>query len=285
MNKAERTMMLALTCNSSLFLSKLVIGIMTNSLAIVSDALHSLSDVFTDLLGLMGVRISERPEDEDHHYGHYKYEAIVSFTIGILILLSSTYIFKEGVERVLHGAVIEIRASSFLVVGIGSVVAYLLSKYEENVGKEVESLTLIAESKHALSDSISSFSVLICLFLISRGFWFLDVLVSLGIFLFLVRLGVKMVWKSSEILSDKSWIDPSVILEEVGKVEGVLDVHDVKSRWDGKNRYIEMHLVLRGDLSLEKAHEIADEVERIVERKFNAKATIHMEPGGEGKGE
>ena len=94
-----------------------------------------------------------------------------------------------------------------------------------------------------------------------------------------------MVWKSSEILSDKSWIDPSVILEEVGKVEGVLDVHDVKSRWDGKNRYIEMHLVLRGDLSLEKAHEIADEVERIVERKFNAKATIHMEPGGEGKGE
>lgn len=287
--KIYRVTLMGSVVNVILLVFKFIAGILGGSAAMIADAVHSLSDFLTDIIVIAFVRISSKPEDEDHDYGHGKYETLATSIIGLALLMVGLYIFYNGARQiwdVMHGAEIE---QPGLVALIAAIVSILLKewtyRFTVSVGKKVESQAVIANAWHHRSDALSSIGTAIGIggaILLGKGWAVLDPVAALVVSVFIVKTALGLLSTSSGELLEKS-LPKEVEKEIVDIVKSepeVSEVHHLCTRRIGSNIAIEMHIRMPGEISLKDSHTRASNIERKLRQHFgeHTHINLHVEP-------
>ena len=268
---------------------KAVAGIVGHSAAMISDAVHSLSDFVTDIVVLVFVRVSARPQDEDHDYGHGKYETLATLFIGLALAAAAVGIVVSGagkLARWLQGEELPAPGKIALWAALASIVAKeLLFQYTRLKGKHLDSKALEANAWHHRSDALSSVGTAIGIggaILLGSRWTVLDPLASIVVGAMLVKVAWDLLGPSFGELTDSSLPADmeQEMLEIIRGVPGVEDPHNLRTRRIGNRIAAEVHIRLDGALPLSEAHEKASEVERRFKERFGPQSHIivHMEP-------
>ncbi|NDG75267.1 MAG: cation transporter [Synechococcaceae bacterium WB8_1B_136] len=282
-NRADvkRVLLVALAVNVAMSLLKLVVGLMSGSLAVLADAMHSATDGLSSLLGLLTNGLSDPRPDRDHPYGHDKYEAIGALAIAGFILFTAVEILRTAIERIATGLKpLRMDRHDLLVLLLVLGFNLLLAGYERSEGKRLNSQLLLADARHTSSDIWTTVMVLLGLagVMLLKQNWF-DVAVAMPLCLLLVRACWQVLRTNLPWLVDQIAIAPEAIHEVAMAVPGVLNVHDIASRGVlGQRVFIELHMVVDAD-DLPTAHRITELVEEHLEARFGqVRCTIHLEP-------
>ena len=268
---------------------KAVAGLVGHSAAMISDAVHSLSDFVTDIVVLVFVRVSARPQDEDHDYGHGKYETLATLFIGLALAAAAVGIVVSGagkLARWLQGEDLPAPGKIALWAALGSIVAKeLLFQYTRIKGKHLDSKALEANAWHHRSDALSSVGTAIGIggaILLGSRWTVLDPLASIVVGAMLVKVAWDLLGPSFGELTDSSLPADmeQEMLDIIRGVPGVEDPHNLGTRRIGNRIAAEVHIRLDGALPLSEAHEKASEVERRFKERFGAQShvIVHMEP-------
>ena len=277
----QRVLLVALAVNVSMTLLKLVIGLMSGSLAVLADAMHSATDGLSSLLGLITNGLSDPRPDRDHPYGHDKYEGLGAVAIAGFILFTAFEILKTALERIVAGLTpLRLDQQDLLLLLIVLGFNILLAGYERSQGRRLGSPLLLADAKHTTSDIWTTVLVLVGLSgaLVLRVNW-LDVALAMPLCLLLLRACWQVLRSNLPWLVDQIAIAPEAIHEVAMAVPGVINVHDIASRGVlGQRVFIELHMVVEAT-DLATAHRITELVEEHLEARFGAvRCTIHLEP-------
>jgi cation diffusion facilitator family transporter len=268
---------------------KAVAGVAGHSAAMVSDAVHSLSDFLTDIVVLVFVRVSARPQDEDHDYGHGKYETLATLFIGLALAAAAVGIVVSGagkLARWLQGEELPAPGKIALWAALASIVAKeLLFQYTRLKGKHLESKALEANAWHHRSDALSSVGTAIGIggaILLGSRWTVLDPLASIVVGAMLVKVAWDLLGPSFGELTDSSLPAETEqeMLDIIRGVPGVEDPHNLRTRRIGNRIAIEAHVRMDGNLPLSTVHDRASAIERRLKERFGSKThvTLHMEP-------
>jgi len=298
MNRAAKNARLSILSNSVLILMKMAVGLISGSVSIISEAIHSFMDLAAAVMAFVSIRIAGRPADKDHPYGHQKVENVSGALEALLIIVAAALIIIESVKRLLNGAEIENLWLGALVMLVSGIVNILVSRRLYKVAREESSVALAADALHLKTDVYSSLGVgvgLLAIVILQSAFripWAetLDPVIALCIALFIVKEAWDMVRAAVDPLLDASLPPEDLAAVEaiVGARHGV-SMHGVRTRKSGRTRHIDFHLEVPEDMSVSESHELCDEIERELERKLSdTSVLIHIEPRmvlrGEGKG-
>lgn len=275
--------------NVVLLVFKFVAGILGGSAAMIADAVHSLSDFLTDIVVIAFVRISSKPEDQDHDYGHGKYETLATSIIGLALLCVGFYILYNGCHKVwdfFNGMQLEQPGMVALVAALVSIMLKEWTfRFTTKVGKEVKSQAVIANAWHHRSDALSSIGTAIGVggaIVLGSKWAALDPVAAVVVSFFIIRTAIGLIRTSSGDLLEKSL--PADIEKEIVDIAQsepeVSDVHKLCTRHIGSNIAIEMHLRMPGDTTLRVSHAHATNIERMLRKHFgeNTHISIHVEP-------
>ena len=275
--------------NAALLTFKFIAGVMGHSSAMIADAVHSLSDFVTDLLVLVFVSISAKPQDQSHDYGHGKFETIASFLIGLGLVAAAMGIVVSGGMKLLTwlgGGQLETPGWIALWAALLSIaVKELLYQYTARRGRQLDSQVMIANAWHHRSDALSSVGAAlgIGLAILSGQRWaVLDPVASIVVGLMLVRVAYGLLKSSTGELTERSL--PAETEEEIEAIirsfADVQEPHNLRTRRIGNRIAIEAHVRMDGRLSLNTVHERATTIERKLKQRFGSRThvTLHMEP-------
>ncbi|ACK67086.1 cation diffusion facilitator family transporter [Rippkaea orientalis PCC 8801] len=288
-NRSQIRQVLVITLLLNLFVMglKAVVGVLTGSLSLQADALHSVTDSANNILGLIANRLSSPKPDREHPYGHQKYEGVAALGIAAFLAIACFEILQGAIERIWHGGQ-EVRISGgqlwllLLVLGVNIFVAF----YERRVGERLKSPILIADAYHTMSDVWVTITVLGGLIGIWLGKQFnlpqlqgLDVILAFPVAFLVFSSGWTVLRANLPWLVDEMAVAPEAIHAIVIEVPGVMNCHSIASRGLlGRQIFIEMHLVVDA-VDVERAHEITEVVEsRLEERFYPVRVVIHLEP-------
>lgn len=275
--------------NIVLLVFKFMAGILGGSAAMIADAVHSLSDFMTDIVVLLFVKISSKPEDKDHDYGHGKYETLATSLIGVALLCVGLYIFYSGAYRTwaaFKGAPIEQPGIVALWAALFSIVMKEWTyRFTVKVGKEVESQAVVANAWHHRSDALSSIGTAIGIggaIFLGEDWAVLDPIAAVVVSIFIIRTAAMLVSGSLDELLEKSLPDDEErqIEEIVHSEPEVSGMHNLCTRRIGNRIAIEMHLRMPGEISLNESHAHATNIERKLRSHFGERThiNIHVEP-------
>lgn len=261
--------------------SKLIIGIMTGSLGILSEALHSGLDMVAAVITYFTVRVSDKPADKHHHFGHGKTENFSALVETLLLLITCIWIIYEAFSRLMTGNThIEISVWSYLVV-IGSIIIDISrSRALSRVAKKYNSQALEADALHFSTDIWSSAVVLLGLICANFGFYFADSIAALGVSIIVLSVSYKLGKRAIDALLDKA---PLEIIDQIKEIlkefDEVKHYHGLKVRSAGADTFVKVNVHLEPDLSLRQVHEICDRIEKgIGFRVKRSEVAIHAEP-------
>lgn len=275
--------------NLLLLVFKFVAGIVGHSAAMMADAVHSLSDFVTDIIVLVFVRISSKPEDEGHDYGHGKYETLATAIIGIILALVGFGIFWNGAMSIwqfLKGESLPEPGMLALVAALVSIVMKeLLYQYTVFRGKALNSQAVVANAWHHRSDALSSIGTAIGIggaILLGSSWRVLDPIAAVVVSVFIMKVAVQLLIPCLDELLEKS-LPAEVenkIMETILSFPGVSSPHHLRTRRIGSNYAIEVHVRMNGHISLEEAHHTATQIEQKLKELFGKKTHvgIHVEP-------
>lgn len=275
--------------NAVLIAVKFFAGIVGRSSAMVADAVHSLTDFVTDIIVLVFVKISGRPQDEDHGYGHGKFETLAALVIGLILGFAGIVLMINGVRLVLaslRGEVLPEPTWLALAVALVSIVSKeLLFRYTAREGRTLNSDAVMANAWHHRSDAISSLGTLVGIagaMFLGAQWRILDPLAAVVVSVFIIKAGYDIIRPSIDELLEGSL--PPEQLEAIGRlimsVDGVRAMHRLRTRKVGNAVAIDVHIKMDGAMSLTDAHAIATQVEERLRGRFgsNVMVYIHMEP-------
>lgn len=275
--------------NVALLTFKFIAGIVGHSSAMIADAVHSLSDFITDLIVLIFVKISAKPQDTSHDYGHGKFETIASFIIGLALVAAATGIIVSGSLKLadwIDGEQLEAPGKLALWAALLSIlVKEALFRYTVHKGKTLNSQAVVANAWHHRSDALSSIGAAIGIagaIILGDRWTVLDPLASVVVGLFLVKVAVQLLKNSIAELTESSLPqDTEKEIEDIIKsIDGVFEPHNLRTRHIGNRKAIEVHIRMDGDISLHEAHEKTSAIEKKLKDRFGQTThiTIHMEP-------
>lgn len=275
--------------NIVLLVFKFMAGILGGSAAMIADAVHSLSDFMTDIVVLLFVKISSKPEDKDHDYGHGKYETLATSLIGVALLCVGLYIFYSGAYRTwaaFKGAPIEQPGIVALWAALFSIVMKEWTyRFTAKVGKEVESQAVVANAWHHRSDALSSIGTAVGIggaIFLGEDWAVLDPIAAVVVSIFIIRTAAMLVSGSLDELLEKSLPDDEErqIEQIVHSEPEVSGMHNLCTRRIGNRIAIEMHLRMPGEISLNESHAHATNIERKLRSHFGERThiNIHVEP-------
>ena len=276
-----KVLQISLLAIFSAFLVELIFGLISNSLALITDSIHALLDSVVTLVLLLAARLAIKPADAEHTYGHGKIESLGGLIGGIAIFLIACFFIYESINR-LQSPPPSILPGLFAIIGglytigIDFFRIIILRRSIKNIG----GATLKADYYHAFMDLGSTIVAIVGIVLVSYGLYFGDFVAALILGVLLAVLSVKLVYKTALDLTDV--ISPGLVknVREISILtEGVIDAGPVLMRRSGDTVFADVTISLRGDTSFEKAHEISDNVEKNIKKKIpNASTTIHFEP-------
>lgn len=276
---------LSIISNSFIIILKLTAGIISGSISIISEAIHSLSDCLASILTFFAVSKSSEPADKEHPFGHGKYEDMSGFIEGGLIIFAALFIIYEAMKKLMLGQISEMDTSlGIIVMGIAVITNSLVSAYLFKIAKEGHSISLFADAEHLRTDIYSSLGVLIGLVLIkTTGITILDPIIALIVAMFILNAGLSI---SKETLNNL--LDCALPSEEIQMIEEIIKdfneknisgYKDLKSRRTGALKNIEITILCPENMTILECHNLCDEIEEKIEEKLgNTKVTIHAEP-------
>lgn len=282
MNAKVKVARLSLISNTSLIIMKLIVGLLTGSVSIISEAIHSTMDLLAAIIAFFSVKISDKPADDTHPYGHGKIENISGVIEALLIFAASAWIVIEAVRKIMNPAEIESVGIGFIVMFISAAINFMVSRKLYKVAKEEDSIALEADALHLKSDVYTSLGVGIGLFLIwITGLTYLDPVVAILVAIFILKESFELLKTAFNPLLDIKLSDEeiTIIEDNLIKYSSVFcNYHDLKTRKSGQIRYIDLHLVFPENKSIKEAHDICDKIEDDITKTLkHAQIMIHLE--------
>jgi cation diffusion facilitator family transporter len=280
----SRAAAVSIASNTALILLKVVAGILTGSVAILTEALHSGIDLLASFIAFFSVRRAEEPADASHRYGHDKFENAAAAAEGMLILAGSAVIAFAAIRALINGPQLENLGIGIIVIGFASAANLAVSSWLFRRARQTSSPALHGDAAHLRTDAYTSIGVLVGLALVSvTGAHWLDPVVALLIAVAIVVTGVRITMGSLRVLVDEAL--PDAELESIrAQIEtfadrGVVGYHQLRTRQAGARRYVDLHVQFRRGTSLEEAHRTAHALQDAIEAEIHgADVLIHLEP-------
>ena len=289
MSEKTKIARLSIFSNSLLILLKLLTGIISGSVSIISEAIHSFMDLLAAVIAFFSVRISDTPADERHPYGHGKFENISGVIEAFLIFVAALWIIYEAVLKFFHPRKIESIEWGIMVMIISALVNIFVSRRLYKVAKRTESIALEADAIHLKMDVYTSAGVATGLLLMWVGSFFIHSKLLYYLDPLIAVLVAILILKESYLLFTKAYsplLDVSLSQEEIGSIRSLIDkhclsnisYHGLRTRKAGNFKYIDFHLNLSADMHVREAHDLCDTIENDIKRAFkNSEVTIHVE--------
>lgn len=287
--KAKKATVLSFLINCILSITKLTVGILGKSGALLADGIHSFSDLVTDVIVFISIKITQKPADNSHNYGHGKVEIVATVMISIALSIAGFSIGKDGVMELIDfakGVPQESPAGMVLIVAAASfIIKEILFRYTISVGKSMGSEVLIANAMHQRSDAWSSLGVLLGAggaFVLGSGFAYLDSIAQIIVSLFIFRAAYKILVPNIGQL-----VDAALDKKEIEEIEKILDnnldimgYHNMRTRKIGVMYAIDIHVLVEPELNISKAHDISTDIEYKIKERMDKKCliSIHIEP-------
>jgi len=284
----EKSNVAGISVLAAIFLTgfKLVIGLLTGSLGLLSEALHSGLDLVAAIITYFSVRISDKPADKNHHYGHGKIENLSAFVETILLLITCVWIIYEAVGRLVSDTHrdIEVTVWSYIVIVSSIIIDFSRSRALSRVAKKHNSQALEADALHFSTDIWSSAVVLLGLVCANFGFFFADSVAALGVALIVIYVSFKLGKRSIDVLLDRASENTYSKIESAMKgIPEISYYHDIRIRTSGADTFVELNIHVLPELSVKEAHDISHKVEEEI-RKIVTRCEVHIhtepdEPG------
>ncbi|MFZ9857533.1 MAG: cation diffusion facilitator family transporter [Roseiflexaceae bacterium] len=257
--------------------------VLTNSISLLSDALESIVNVLGATAAMWALAVAERPPDDEHAYGHDKAEFFSSGFEGALIMVAAFGISGSAIWRLFNPAELDVDIFGIGLAVLTSVINFALARWLFQAAKKHESIALEADAHHLMSDVITSIVVVLGVILVGITQWqWLDPLMAFVVGLNIIRMGWQLIRRSLDGL-----LDPAFTPEELDKVHQVLDAfatndisfHAIRTRKSGIRRFVSLHVLVPGDWSVQRGHELSEEIESTLHAKFvNLHVLTHLEP-------
>ena len=275
----------SIAVNLMLSIFKLIAGLLASSGAMISDAIHSASDVFSTIIVIIGVKISGKASDEDHPYGHDRFECVASIILAILLGVTGVGIGLTGVQKLMAGHYDTLAVPGMLALAaavISIVVKEIMYWYTRNAAKKINSGALMADAWHHRSDALSSVGSFVGIFGARMGFPMLDPLASVVICLFVVKAAVDIFRDAISKMTDKSCDQKTVneMHDCIMNIQGVEGIDLLKTRSFGSKYYVDVEISADGNKKLWETHAIAENVHQAIEHQFPLvkHCMVHVNP-------
>jgi len=293
MDKRSRTVLFSISSNTLLLVVKLIAGIFTGSVSVLSEAVHSASDLVASIVAFVAVRGSVSPPDESHNYGHGRFENLASIFEGGILLGVGGWVVFSSVDRILYGAKLELLGLGIGVMALSAVVNLFVSGWLLRVAHETDSRALEAEGYNLRTDVWGAAGVALGLLAaLATGWTILDPIIAALIGLAILWTALRLILGSTRVLLDESLppreleVIERVIEDEIRSEEAIRGFHKLRARKSGPQRHIDFHLQLRAQTTLGEAHKISDGLEERIRRNLpNSDILIHLEDDRSLKGE
>lgn len=282
-DESNKVTIISILLNIGLTVIKVIAGILGNSTAIIADGLHSASDIITSIGILIGNKISRKPRDEEHQYGHEKAESLVAFVLAAVLIIVAVEIGYKGVAALFNLNEIQVPTLLPLIVALISIgVKEYQYQITIRVAKKINSSSLKADAWHHRSDALSSIAAFIGIGGAMLGFKILDPIASIIVAIVVVKVGIDILKSACDEL-----MDSSISKQDIGEIKSMIDnnqkiygIKDFKSRKYGSVAYIDMSIFIDKAKTLEEAHDIADDLEHniISTLSYIKEINIHTEP-------
>jgi cation diffusion facilitator family transporter len=279
-----RAAAVSIASNSCLIVLKVAAGLVTGSVGILSDAVHSLMDLIASLIAWASVRKADEPADASHRYGHEKLEDLAAGAQALLLLVGAVFIAVEAIRRLINGGEVGSIGIGIAVTGAAAVVNLVVSSYLQRTGRATGSTALDANAADLRTDAVVSLGVLVSLVVVKlTGAHWLDPMVGLLVAAAITRTGVRILVDASRRLADEA-LPPdelAALQQVVASFAGheVVGYHDLRARHVGSNHQVDLHLQFAAGTSLERAHYVSHQLQdAIVERLPGTTVLVHLEP-------
>lgn len=285
MSLKTQTARLSIVSNCLLISMKLVIGFLSGSVSIISEAIHSFLDLIAAIIAFFSVKISDQPPDTKHPYGHGKFENVSGVVEALLIFIAAGWIMYEAFQRIMDPKPVSNLGLGVAVMIISGVVNIFVSRKLYKTARETDSIALEADALHLSTDVYTSFGVALGVLLMwITEIHILDPILAIIVALFILRESYDLFKRALSPL-----LDTRLSEEEIMSISSCIDIqlksgmsyHQLRTRKSGSVRYIDFHLDIPGEMSVMQSHEICDTIEEEIKKRFDhAEVAIHVEPLG-----
>ena len=278
--QVRRVLLTLLVVNLAIVATKLGVGLVADSLAVLGGALDSAVDALNNGLGLVLVRVAAQAPDEDHPYGHRKFETLGMLALVGFLSISCFELARSAVGHLLHrGHAVAVTNGQLALLAVSLGVNIAVSWYERVRGQALGSDLLVADASHTRADAFVTSGILVGVWAARRGWWWADPAVALGVALVIVRVAYGILARAVPVLVDERALPPSTIQQTAEAVTGVRQAYGIRSRGAPPVRYAEVTIAVDRTASVADAHAIADEVEGRLKRDLElAEVLVHVEP-------
>ncbi len=284
-----RVALLSVASNSVLVVGKLMVGLLIGSVSVISEAIHSGMDLVAALIALFAVRSSSKPPDREHPYGHGKIENISGAVEAVLILVAAVWIIHESVLKLMHREPMENALPGVLIMALSAVLNHFVSAALFKVGKATDSMALMADAWHLRTDVWTSVGVLGALAVITLGqtffpalsLWWIDPVAAIAVALLILRASWDLSRQALYDVMDRSLPEEELewIRAQILECKDVINVHNLRTRKAGAQRFVEFHLMVDPEMKTLDAHRITDDLNaKILSRFPCTTVTAHVEP-------
>jgi len=275
----RKTLVWVLVLNLVVATAKLAVGWLSSSISMVADGFHSLTDSASNIVGLIGLSLAGRPPDEDHPYGHRKFETLAALMIGALLALTAWEVLKSCLERLREGGTPEATPLTFWVMATTLLINLGVSTWERREGARLKSDLLKADAAHTQSDVYASLAVIASLIAARMGFPQLDLVAAVVITLVIARAAFQILKENGMLLADTAMLPAEEVASVATEVPGVLSVHKIRTRATSRGGNADLHVQVDRKLPLDEAHEIGHRVaDRLKETLHFEDVLVHVEP-------
>lgn len=277
---------LSVLSNSTVVILKIIVGLFTGSVAIISEAIHSLLDLLASFIAFLSVRISSKPADKEHPYGHGKVENISGTIETLLIFVAGIWIIYECIHKIIAPTPIKLPVLGILVMFFGALINFFVSRIVYRTAKNTNSVAMKSNALHLLTDVYTSLGVALSLLIVHlTGWYILDPIIGILLASYIMMEAFKLMKETFPPLMDArlSMEEEEQIIQIIESFKDeYIEYHDFRTRRSGAEEYIDFHLVVASNESIETVHNLCDRIEEKINTHFHqANILIHLEPENE----
>ncbi|MEK4087970.1 MULTISPECIES: cation diffusion facilitator family transporter [Bacillus] len=288
MENTSKIAFLSVISNSLVVMLKIVVGIITGSVAILSEAIHSFLDLIAAFIAFISVRISKKPADTGHPYGHGKVENLSGTIETILIFAAGIWMIYECVQKLVNPAPVHLPVLGIVVMLAGALINLIVSKFVKREAEKVNSVAMKSNALHLLTDVYTSLGVAASLLVVTITEWYiLDPIIGMVLAMYIIYEAFKLMKEAFPPLIDTrlSEEEEKTILKIIETFQQeFIEIHDFRTRRSGPQEYIDFHLIVPSHVTIKDVHDLCDRIERDITDEFKqAQVMIHPEPESERK--
>ena len=273
--------MVGIFCNVLLFGAKLLIGLLINSISVMADAFNNLSDAASSIIGFIGVKMAEKPADDDHPFGHGRIEYIAAFIVAFIVIQVGFSLFKTSLNKILNPESMSFKWISIVILSLSVAVKLWLSLFNRTLGKRINSKVMLATSADAMGDVVTTSATMLSIAVFGIFGVNIDGIVGIAVSVVVMIAGVNIAKDTLAPLIGEA-NDPQLyeqITNFVESFEGILGTHDLIVHNYGPSKSMaSIHAEVPNDVNVERSHEVIDQIEHEAARRFGLLLVIHMDP-------